>query len=297
MKTETGFTRREALAAGVLLPLLLSGLRGAEAEKSEAATVLASPRDQRLKFGVATYSFRQLSLDATIAALTKLQVTSVSAFRNHLPLLGGSPEACRSAAEQFRHAGITIASTGVVKFTRDEAAARQAFECARAAGLSLMACTLAEKPDSRTFGILEGLVREYQIRLAIHNHGPEDPHYASPYDVWKVVESLEPGIGLCLDVGHATRAGVNVPEAVLHCRSRLYDVHLKDTLSPNGDKKDLGVDLGYGRVDVRGIIAALVQIGYTGQVGLEDEVISPDPLPGVATSYGYMRGVLAGLPA
>jgi len=297
MKTETGFTRREALAAGVLLPLLLSGLRGAEAEKSEAATVLASPRDQRLKFGVATYSFRQLSLDATIDALRKLQVTSVSAFRAHLPLLGGTPEACRIAADQFRRAGIAIASTGVVKFTGDQAAARNAFDCARAAGLSLLACTIAEKPAARIFSHLESLTREYRIRLAIHNHGPEDPYYASPYDVWKDVQSLDPAIGLCLDVGHATRAGVDVPEAVVRCRTRLYDVHLKDTLSPNGDKKDLGVELGYGRVDVRGIVAALVQIGYTGQVGLEDEVVSPDPLPGVASSYGYMRGVLAGLPA
>ena len=104
-------------------------------------------------------------------------------------------------------------------------------------------------------------------------------------------------LGLCIDVGHSARAGVDPVEAILKCRSRLYDVHMKDTLAGAGDKKDRPVGLGFGRLDIRSIMAALLQVGYRFQVGLEDEVDSADPIPGIAQSFGYMRGILAALPA
>jgi sugar phosphate isomerase/epimerase len=141
----------------------------------------------------------------------------------------------------------------------------------------------------------ERFVREYDIRLAFHNHGPEDKIFPSPYDVWDAVQPYDERLGLCIDVGHSARAGVDPTEAILKCRSRLYDVHMKDTLSPAGDKKDKGVGLGFGRLDIRAIMAALLEIRFKGQVGLEYEIESEDPVPGMAQSYGYMRGMLAAL--
>jgi sugar phosphate isomerase/epimerase len=72
---------------------------------------------------------------------------------------------------------------------------------------------------------------------------------------------------------------------------------MKDTLAGVGDKKDKPVVLGYGRLDIRSIMAALIQVGFRYQVGLEYEVEEADPIPGIAQSFGYMRGMLAGLPA
>jgi inosose dehydratase len=109
------------------------------------------------------------------------------------------------------------------------------------------------------------------------------------------VEPYDQRMGLCIDVGHSARAGVDPAEAIVKCRSRLYDVHLKDTVAGVGVKKDVPVVLGNGRLDLRAIMAALLQIRYPYQVGLEYEVESPDPVPGIGLSFGYMRGMLDAL--
>jgi sugar phosphate isomerase/epimerase len=158
-----------------------------------------------------------------------------------------------------------------------------------------MTASYDEPPDRDTLLLTERFVREYDMRLAFHNHGPEDRIFPSPYDVWTAVQPYDPRLGLCIDVGHSARAGVDPVLAILKCRSRLYDVHMKDTLAGVGDRKDRPVGLGFGRLDIRGIIAALLEVGYRYQVGLEDELESADPIPGIAQSLGYMRGMLASL--
>jgi len=287
-------TRREALArtamAGLMIPLL-GATRGLGAQEAAPRTGPA------LNLGIATYSFRKLPVDAAIAACRELGVTSVSVFRVHLPIRLGSPDDCRDAAKRFRDAGLSIAATGVVTLKNSEAVMRKAFECGKAAGLGTMTASYAEPPDRDTLLMTERFVREYDIRLAFHNHGPEDKIFPSPLDVWNAVQPYDERLGLCIDVGHSARAGTDPAEAIMKCHSRLYDVHLKDSLANAGDRKDVPVELGRGRLDIRGIIAALVKVGFAGQAGLEDERDAADPIPGVAQSFGYMRGVLAATPA
>ena len=136
------------------------------------------------------------------------------------------------------------------------------------------------------------VVQEYDIRIAFHNHGPEDKIFPSPFDVWNTVQPYDPRMGLCLDVGHSFRAGVDPVQAILNCRSRLYDVHLKDTLVGAGVKKDVPVGLGFGKLDIKSIMRALAQVRFSYQAGLEDEMETADPIPGIAQSFGYMRGVV-----
>jgi inosose dehydratase len=214
-----------------------------------------------------------------------------------VPILLSTPDVCREAAQRFRAAGLAIPSTGVVTLANSESVMRRAFECGRAAGLSTMAASYAEPPDRETFLLTERFVREYDIKLAFHNHGPEDKIFPSPFDVWNAVQPYDQRLGLCIDVGHSARAGTDPVEAILKCRSRLYDVHMKDTLAGVGDKKDKPVIMGYGRLDIRSIMAALIQVGFRFQVGLEYEIEEADPIPGIAQCFGYMRGMLAGLPA
>jgi sugar phosphate isomerase/epimerase len=198
-------------------------------------------------------------------------------------------------AGKFRAAGITLASTGVVQLANDEAVMRRAFECGKAAGLSTMTASYAKPPDRETFLLTERFVREYGIRLAFHNHGPEDAIFPSPFDVWRAVQPYDARLGLCIDVGHARRAGADPVEAIRTCSSRLYDLHIKDSLAGAGMKKDIPVVVGMGRVDIRGILSALLKAGYSGQVGLEYEVEEANPIPGVAQSIGYLRGMLDAL--
>ena len=215
----------------------------------------------RLSLGLATYSLRKLPTDDAIRALGVLGITRVSLFRVHMPIVEGTPGGdCRVIAKKFRDAGITVTGTGVVTLKNSEGAMRRAFECGRAAGLTTMTASYAVPPDKDALLLTERFVREYDIRIAFHNHGPEDTIFPSPYDVMRAVEPYDERMGLCIDVGHSARAGVDPAEAIIKCRARLYDVHLKDTVAGVGVKKDVPVVLGNGRLDLRAIMAALLQI-------------------------------------
>jgi inosose dehydratase len=275
---ERRITRREAIRktamTGILLPLL-GAVPRLEGEDATAAT--SPPPAPRLNLGLASYSFRKLPIDAAIAALVELKITSASVHKAHVPILLSTPDVCREMAKKFRDAGITLTSTGVVQLDNSEAVMRRAFECGRAAGLSVMTASYAHPPDRETFLLTERFVREYDIRLAFHNHGPEDKIFPSPYDVWSAVQPYDERLGLCLDVGHSMRAGADPVEAIAKCSGRLYDVHLKDSLAAAGAVKDIPVGLGFGHIDIRSIMAALIQVNFRYQVGLEDELDSRAP--------------------
>ncbi len=142
---------------------------------------------------------------------------------------------------------------------------------------------------------MEKFVKEFDLRLAIHNHGPEDKVYPSPLDAWKAVQPYDQRIGLCIDVGHSWRAGTDPVEAIRKCRERLYDIHLKDSLANPGDKKDTPVEVGRGKLDIRGMLAALIEIKYPHIVAFEYEKRPENVVAGLAESIGYVRGLLAGM--
>jgi len=239
-----------------------------------------------LKVGVASYSFSRLPLDATIQGIRRAGVSFVSIKDAHLPLKSTAKQR-KTVVRKFREAGITPLSCGVITLPDAEAAIRNAFEYARDAELPTIVC----KPTRPSLPLLDKLVKEYDIRLAIHNHGPEDKVWPSPYDAWEAIQSFDPRIGVCIDVGHTTRCGVDPSEAIHKCASRLYDLHLKDLVST--DAKAKVVEVGRGVLDIPKILASLREINYAHLIGLEHEKDMNDPLPGMAESFGYIRGVLA----
>jgi sugar phosphate isomerase/epimerase len=206
----------------------------------------------------------------------------------HLPLKSTAEER-KAVVRKFLEAGITPLSCGVVNMTNDEAQLRNAFEYARDAGIPTIVC----KPTRESLPVLETFVKEFGIRLAIHNHGPEDKVWPSPLGVWEAIQKYDQRIGVCVDVGHTTRCGVDPIEAIRTCASRLYDLHLKDLSSKR--EKSQPIEVGRGVLDIRGILRALLEINYVYHVGLEHEKDMRDPIPGVAESIGYIRGILASM--
>lgn len=192
-------------------------------------------------------------------------------------------------AARFKEAGITPLSCGNITMENDAANVRRAFEYARDVGLPTIVCS--PHPDSMP--ILDAMVKEFDIRVAIHNHGPEDKRFPSPYDVWKAVERYDRRIGLCIDVGHTARAKVDPAEAIRRCRERLYDLHIKDIDSTAPDGKT--VESGRGVLDLGAILRALLQVGYPHLLSFEYEKDQDDPLPGLSETVGYTKGLLAGL--
>ena len=241
-----------------------------------------------LKVGIASYSFNRLSLEAAIQGVRRVGVHYVSIKDAHLPMKS-TAEQRKAVVQKFRDAGITPISCGVVNMTDDPAQIRNAFEYARDAGIPTIVC----KPTRDSLPYLDKLVNEFDLRLAIHNHGPEDKVWPSPLDVWEAIQKHDARIGVCIDVGHTARCGVDPVQAIRTCAPRLHDLHLKDLSSAGG--KSQPVEVGRGVLDIRGMLRALLNIGYSFHVGLEYEKDLKDPIPGVAESIGFIRGTLAAM--
>jgi inosose dehydratase len=286
----SSLSRRSLLRAGAsaaALSLLAGHSSTADAEAVPADTKGGDPW-LGLKVGVASYTFNRFPLDVTIQGIRRVGVNYVSIKDKHLPMKSTVAER-KEVAKLLRDAGLTALSCGVVTLSDDESEIRNAFEYARDAGFA----TIVSKPTRKSLPVLDRMVKEFDIKLAIHNHGPEDKVWPSPYDAWDAIQDHDPRIGVCIDVGHTARCKVDPSEAIRKCSSRLYDLHIKDVDSPDSNAKP--IEVGRGVLDVRGMLQALFDIKYGYHVGLEYERDLREPLPGVAESIGYIRGTLAGL--
>jgi len=286
------FSRREIIRTGAFASLTLP-LLGAGSMPRRTAIAQVSANDDPwcgLKVGVASYTLRKMPLDAAIASIRRLDLKYVSIKDFHLPMKSTRDER-RAVAQKFKEAGITPLSCGNVTMQNDEANIRSAFEYARDTGLPTIVCS--PHPDSMP--ILDRMVKEFNIRLAIHNHGPEDKRFPSPYDAWKAAEKFDRRIGLCIDVGHTARAKVDPAEAIVKCRARLYDVHFKDIDSTEPTGKT--VEAGRGVLNLDSVLRALLKIKYSHLVSFEYEKDENDPLPGLAETVGYTKALLRGAKA
>ena len=250
------------------------------------ATGKASP----VHLGLASYTFRNFTRAQLIGFAKHLNVTALNPkdVKDHLPM---DPADEAKALADYAAAGISLHAAGAIYFPKDEDDdIRSKFEYAKRAGISVI---VAGDPAPATLPRLEKFVREYDIRIAIHNHGPEDKVFPSPLDVLKAVRNLDPRMGCCIDIGHAVRAGTDIVQAIHEVGPRLFNMHAKDLTDFHN--KDSQVAVGAGLMPFREIFAALIKTDYKGFVDLEYEIHGDDPMPGVIESFAYMRGVLAGM--
>ncbi len=273
---------------------MLAGVSLVSLRTSAWATQAVNPNPdpwRGLNVGVATYTLRELPIEDAIKAVQRvgLKYLSIKNVKNHIDL-SHSTEDRKQRAQMFRDAGLIPMSVGNVSMRSGETEIRKAFEYAKDIGVGTIVCA----PSHEAIPVLDKLVKEYDIRLAIHNHGPEDKgFFPSPNDVMRAIEKSDPRIGMCIDVGHTARAGVDPAEAILRFKDRLYDLHIKD-ISAMGDK-NTPIEAGRGILDLKSILSALLKIEYKGLVGFEYEKDGRDPLPGLAESVGYIKGLLASI--
>jgi sugar phosphate isomerase/epimerase len=243
-----------------------------------------------IRLGLASYTFRNFSRAQMIGFMKQFNVFALNAkdVKDHLPM---DPQEEASALADYSAAGVRLHAAGAIYFTKNEdAEIRTKFEYCKRAGIAVI---VAGDPTPEALPRIEKFVKEYDIRIAIHNHGPEDKLWHSPLDVLKAVKGMDPRIGCCIDVGHTVRAGTDVVQAIHEAGSRLFNVHMKDLT--NFESKESQVAVGDGIMPVRKIFEALIATRYRGFVDLEYEIHPDDPMPGVIASLAYMRGVLAGM--
>jgi sugar phosphate isomerase/epimerase len=276
------FVRSSALlAAASTLPVA----RDAFGQLTEA-----NGKSSPIKLGLASYTFRNFPRAQMITWMKQLNITGLNPkdAKDHLPM---DPTAEAQALSDYEANGIHLHAAGAIYFQKDDDDdIRAKFEYCKRAGVKVI---VAGDPAPATLPRVEKFVKEYDIKIAIHNHGPEDKIFPSPHDVLKFVKDMDPRMGCCIDVGHCVRAGTDVIEAIKAAGPRLFNMHMKDLTSFTA--KESQVAVGEGKMPVRQIFEALTAINYPGWVDLEYEVHGDDPLPGVTESFAYMRGVLSGM--
>ena len=279
-------SRRTFLQAGALTVASSTILQAPAFGEASHATGKPNP----IHLGVATYTFRNFTREQMIPFLKQISISSINAkdVKDHLP---ADEQGEAKALADYAAAGVKLHAAGAIYFRKDEDAdIRAKFDYCKRAGISVI---VAGDPTPETLPRVEKFVKEYDIKIAIHNHGPEDPVWPSPLDILKLIKNLDPRIGCCIDVGHTVRAGTDVVQAIREVGHRLFNVHMKDLTS--FENKESQVAVGDGIMPVREIFAALIETKYNGFVDLEYEVHADDPMPGVIASFSYMRGVLAGM--
>ena len=255
------------------------------------------------KLGVAGYTYNKFSIDETLAFLEKLDVHYLCIKNFHLPF-DSTPAQIAEFKKKCADHGVTGYGVGPIYMASDEEA-KKAFDYAAAIGVKTVVAVPTEQKEIEVDGkkkkvrfhsrarceYLAGLCKEYDMRIAIHNHGPDIPYcFPTGESAFNMVKDLDARMGLCLDIGHDFRAGQNPAESIRKYGSRIYDMHIKNVKFDA--KKNIAVPMPRGDMDMWEIVKALVEVNYTGCCSLEYERDFKDNLAGVAESIGYFKGLI-----
>ena len=239
-----------------------------------------------IKLSVATYSLRSFKRPEAIKMIQQLQIKFADVKDFHLPLTD-SPEQLKEGVKAFKDAGIKIVAGGNITLKKPEQL-RPAFEYAKTCGMPVIVCA----PAKDQLPAIEKLVQEFNIKIAIHNHGPEDAgFFPTPKSALDAVKNMDPRMGLCIDIGHTARTGADVVESIEEAGPRLYELHTKDLKDKTA--KESQVAVGEGVLPIPEIFRQLAKQKYTGYCSLEYEINAKDPLPGMQKSFDYMRKVIS----
>jgi inosose dehydratase len=277
-------TSRRKFIKSAGIGLALSSYPGFLGSYANEIQSTANESDEKLKLGLASYTFKEFSLDQAIAMTNRVGLKYIALKSFHLPM-ESTKEEITAAAAKVRAGGLDLYGCSVVVLT-NENEVNQAFEYAKTAQMPM----IIAQPVGELLNLLERKVKEYDIKLAIHNHGPEDHNFPSPIETMYKIKKMDPRIGLSIDVGHVRRSGIDPSDCIKKCADRLMDIHIKDlkTIQLVSDV----CEVGRGKLDIPGILRTLINIKFKGIVAFEYEKDLNDPLAGLAESVGYTRGVL-----
>jgi inosose dehydratase len=242
-------------------------------------------RKRTFDLALASYSLHKIPLDKALAMTRRVGLKHICIHPIHLPV-ASKPDVIAQVIAKAKTAGLDPYASGVVQMGKPNSV-EQAFEFAKTAGLRV----IIGVPTPETLPLVNDKVQKYDIRVAIHNHGPGDRVWPTPDLAYAKIKDLDPRIGLCIDIGHTARNGVDPCSAAEQFADRLFDVHIKDIDQANAAGR--GVEIGRGVLDIPKFLRTLDKIRYQGFVSFEYEKDADDPLAGLAESVGYVRGVLA----
>ena len=285
MRPQRHSRRQFIKLAGAGAALSLAGSTDASAIRyASSARPLAV---QKFKLGLASYSLRKLNLDETLAMTKKVGLKYICFKSMHLPL-DSSPQQISDVLKKVKDAGLILYGGGVISMKK-EADVDRAFEYAKAAGMKV----IVGAPAPQLLGMVDKKVKQYDIKVAIHNHGPGHKDYPTPDQAYHKIKQYDRRIGFCHDIGHTQRLGIDPIVSTEKVADRLHDIHMKDVTGPTA--KDHGCEVGRGVIDIPRFLRTLLKIKYAGIVSFEYEKDAGAPLAGLAESVGYVKGALAAI--
>lgn len=281
--SRTNVSRRSFLAtAGTAAAAGMAAL-------SPMGRLAAAASAKNLNLGVQLFSLRGYKVDVALKHASDLGFKFVEFYSGMYPT-NSDAAAIAAMNKTLTDLGLKISAHGVNGFGNDEAANRKVFEFAKAAGIR----TLSADPSPESLPNLNDLVKEFDIRIAIHNHGPKS-RYSKAIDVLQAVDKYDPRIGACADLGHYLRSGEQPVEVIRLLKGRLYGIHLKDFAEMQDQTK--GVILGKGHLNVPAVMAALVAADFPadGALSLEYEENEQNPLADIKECARIANEAIAGL--
>lgn len=267
------------LATGLSVSVLAQGTAGKRPDPQPPADT-----HELFKLGMAGYTFAKFGLDTALLTLQRADVHYLCIKDFHLPL-NSTDEQIAAFHQKLKEKGVTGYGVGPI-YMKTEAEIDRAFEYARRVGVKL----IVGVPNYELLPYVDKKVKEYDMKYAIHLHGPDMPLYPDADDIWKHVKDLDPRIGMCLDIGHDTRAGKDPVADLKKYHARVFDIHLKDVTGPT--KQGYSVEVGRGIINFPAFVKMLRKVKYTGVVSLEHERNMNNPFMGIAESVGYFRGII-----
>lgn len=222
--------------------------------------------------GAQSYSLRNFNLEETVRHLQGMGLHYVEFYSKHLAV-DATPDVMATTLATLKKAEIQLNAHGVSGFTKDHEANRKVFAFAKRAGIK----NITANPELDSFDSLDKLVAEYNIRICIHNHGP-DALYDSIKSVHDAVKDHHPLIGACVDTGHFIRSKEDPVKAVRELGKRVFALHIKD--EEKQEKRSHNVVIGKGHLDVVGMFKALKKIDFPadGAISLEYEANPENPI-------------------
>lgn len=243
------------------------------------------PKSLPIRLGLASYTLRKMNLDDALAVCQKLDFKHISLKDFHLKL-DSTDIQIAEVVKKCKDAGVELGSGGVI-YMKSEAEVDAAFEYAGKAGMNM----IIGVPQHNILPYAETKVKEYNIRLAIHNHGPGDLVYPSCESAYVLIKNMDKRMGLCLDIGHTQRIQRDPSADLKDYFERIFEIHMKDVTSSDKDGK--AIEIGRGVIDIPGFLKKVVKMKFSGILSFEYEKDDKDPVPGLAESMGYVKGVLA----
>ncbi len=237
-----------------------------------------------IKLGIASYTLREFSMEAALDMTLRIGLDRITFKSMHLPL-DSDQETIKNALALCKEKGIVLYGAGVI-YMKNKEEVDQAFNYAKMAELKM----IIGVPNHELLEYVEEKVKQYDIKLAIHNHGPGDKLYPSAESAYNKIINMDKRMGLCIDIGHTKRINRAPEQDLTDYFDRVFDMHIKDVTADGNT-----CVIGRGVIDFPVFLNVVKNLGYKGTLALEYEADGNDPLPGIAESIGYVNGVLATL--